>query len=122
MTLAAHAANAIPLAEHPDEPQDILGVVLEVAVHGDDALTSRQAKAGGKGRCLPKVFPEMGNANPRVGLLLALEFGESPILAAIIYENVLEAAGPRVQDAAGFLEQRTDVLHFVVNRDDDAQG
>jgi hypothetical protein len=55
-------------------------------------------------------------------LLLALEFCEGPVLAAIIYENVLEAAGPRVQNAAGFLEQRTNVLRFVVNRDDDAEG
>ena len=73
-----------------DEPRDVLGLVLEVAVHRHDDVAARAREPGVHRRVLAEVPLEADGVDARVGRVQPLELGPGPVGRAVVDEDQLE--------------------------------
>ena len=116
---AAAARDVGPVGERGDEPRDVLGLVLEVAVHRHDDLAAGAREAGVHRRVLAEVALEADGADARVGGVQPLDDRPGAVARAVVDEDELEAAPvERRHDPAVELLERA---RLVVERDDDRE-
>src|SRR5579863_1076643 len=121
LTTHADAADGVPLAEHRDQAGNLAGIVLQVAVNCHNGAAAGQPESRRHRRCLAEVVPEVRDADARIPLLSALEQLERPVGAAVIDEEDLDGCRPVRQRRTQALDERRDVLRFVVHRNDHRQ-
>ena len=102
-----------------DEPRQVLGLVLEVAVHRHEDLAARADEPGVHGRVLPEVALEADRAHAPVRRVDALELGERRVGRAVVDEDELERATRGVESGGGPLVELPDVLALVVDGNHD---
>ena len=73
----APAAHGVPPGKGGQELRDVVRVVLEVGVHGDDDRAAVVLEARVKGRRLPGVPAESEDADPRYSLAASLRSAPS---------------------------------------------
>jgi len=118
-----------PAAYHVDvfgelgkEGWDVVGVVLEVGVHGDDEGVSGVIDAGGEGGGLAEVALEEDGANAGIGGGDVEDEAGGVVGAAVVDED--EFVGVAVA-LAGFgytLVEGLDAARFIVGGGDDGEG
>ena len=104
-----------------EQAGDVLGRVLEVAVHRHDDLAARPREPRVHGRVLAEVPLEPDGAHAGVAGVQALELGERPVRRPVVDEDQLVRPAERVERrdrAAVELVQRADL---VEERDDDRE-
>ena len=70
------------------------GIVLQVAVGGDDQPAARVGEAGGKRRRLAEVAAEPDDAQPRIARLERRQLLERVVRAAVVHDQDLVGCGP----------------------------
>ena len=83
-----------PLFERRDHRRDVVRIVLQIAVRGDDEPPARVREAGGKRRGLAEVAAEPDDAQPRIASLQLRQDLETVIGAAIVDDDDFVAASP----------------------------
>ena len=101
-----------------DEARDVLGRVLQVAVHGHDDVTARTHDSCVHGGMLTEVPLQTHGVNPRIGVVESLERRKGPIGGTVVDEDELERPAQSVErggcapvqlvDRRGLVEQRYD--------------
>ena len=117
---AAHDVVA-PLLHDREQPRDVAGIVLLVAVHGHHRPPSREAEAGADRRRLPEVAPELDDADARVATVPRQRPLAGRVPAAVVDEDDLGRLGHGVEHPEQLLDHGVDVLLLVVEGDHDAQ-
>src|SRR3984957_15267277 len=99
--------------------RDVVRVVLQVAVHGDDDFAGSVVKTGGEGGGLAVIALEAGDGDARIIKGNLAENLRSRVAALIVHINELdgfEAASHHTCEAG---MEFADAFLFVVKRDDD---
>ena len=61
---APAADDVIALFELGEKGRDLVGIVLKIAIHGEDELALRVIKSGGEGGGLTEVAAKLDDKNP----------------------------------------------------------
>ena len=104
--------------EGGEELRDVVGVVLEIGVHGDDDRAAGALEPGVEGRRLPGVPAESEDADPGIlGRQLA-EHVARAVGGAVVHEQDLEGLAMAVENADQLPIASLDVRLLVVGGDD----
>ena len=98
-SLRQPATMSGPLLDLLDHRRDVGGIVLQVAVGGDDEAAAGVREAGGERRGLAEVAAEADHAQPRV---LRLERGQQRerIVGAAVVDATISNGRPNASSAA----------------------
>jgi len=110
--------QVIALVEEIQEAGDFCGVVLEIAVHGENDVATGGGEAGLEGDGLAEVTAEAEGAD-LTGAMEAGNFGPGLVGGAVVYEQDFVVRGENLLQG---LAEGGDGVLFVVNGDDDADG
>ena len=116
---APAADDVVALFELGEEVGDLVGVVLEVTVHGEDEVTLGVVEAGGEGGGLAEVAAQFDDEDAAVygGDLFKEAVG--PVAGAIVDEDKFEGVANVLHDGLEAVVEGGDVLLFVMERNDD---
>ena len=117
--LAPAADDVVTLAQLLQEQGNVVGIVLQVAVHGDDVLALGVIEAGGQRRGLPEIAAQLDHHHAAVDGGNLLQHPEGVVAAAVIDEDQLERLAGRFHHHLQPVVEFGDVLFFVVERYDD---
>ena len=98
---------------------DVGGVVLEVAVHGDDDAAAGEVEAGGEGGGLAEVAAKADEADLREARGCGAEGVPGAVGGAVIDEDGLGGAAEGGEGGVDGLAERGDGLDLVVEGDSD---
>jgi len=93
----ASARNVVAGLDRLDEPGDVLGLVLEVAVHRDDDVPARPRQAGVHRGMLAEVAFEADGAHAHVGRVKAFEGSKRAVRRTVVHEDQLESSRPGIE-------------------------
>src|SRR5260370_29178424 len=96
--LAPAADEVVPFFELGEEVGDLVGIVLEIAVHGEDEVALGVVEAGGEGGGLAEVAAELDDENA------AVDSGD-------LFEEAVGAVAGSIVDEDEF-EGIADLLHY----------
>ncbi len=116
---APAADDVVAFFELGEEVGDLVGVVLEVAVHGEDVVALGVVEAGGEGGGLAEVAAELDDENAAVYGGDLFEETVGAVAGAIVDEDQLEGLADLLHDGLEAVVEGGDVLFFVMERDDD---
>ena len=102
-----------------DEHRDIVGIVLQIAIHGDDVLAARVIESSGEARGLSEIAAQLHNRHSAVHRSDLPQHGERLVARAVIDENDLKALAIRFHDRLQTIIEVGDVLLLVMQRYDD---
>lgn len=105
----------IVLAELLDEVGDVLGIVLAVAVHGDNEIAHAGLEPGVKGRGLAVVSVEINDGGAREGV----ELSERAVRTAVVDVDDLVGVRERRDRREDLAVELGDVARFIVDRHND---
>jgi hypothetical protein len=97
------------------------GIVLQVAIGGDDEPPARVFEASGERRGLAEVPPESDDPHLRIRRLQPRQDLEAPVGAAIVDEDDFVGARPDAERRRQLAVQILERLSLVADRNDDAQ-
>ena len=117
--LAPAADDVVALFELGEEVGDLVGVVLQVAVHGEDEVALGVVEAGGEGGGLAEVAAELDDEDAAVDGSDLFKQAVGAVAGAIVDEDQLEGFADLLHDGLEAVVERGDVLFFVVERNDD---
>ena len=118
--LRAPAADyVVALFELGEEVGDLVGVVLEIAVHGEDVVALGVVEAGGKSRGLAEVAAELDDEDAGVYGSDLFEETIGAVAGAVVDEDELEGVADLLHDGLEAVVESGDVLFLVVERHDD---
>ena len=100
------------------ESRDLGGIVLKVAVDGDDDVARGLLEPGLQGGRLAEVAPEPNDADVVVGSVEAGEGREGPVRGAVVDEDDLPRPAQRLECGLELVVQQRDALLLVVYGDD----
>ncbi len=100
---------------------DILRIILEIRVQGNDDFPPSIIKPGGNGSGLPKIANKLQDTNPSIQGGQALEFLGAPIGTSIVDEEDFTTGFPGSQASLETIVQRFESLEFVENGNDDGE-
>src|SRR5216684_2835361 len=90
-------ANSLPatndiqaLLQRDQKERDSLGIVLQIAIEGDDGIAANFAEAGRQSRGLAKVPAKANPTNPLVARRQFPDQVPGPVLATIVHEKDFE--------------------------------
>jgi len=106
--------------ERGDELADVVGIVLEVAVHGHDDAGARVQHARRHRRVLAEVALEQHDAKARIARVRGAQQRARAVGRAVVDEHDLPRTTPRGEGAREALHQLVDVAGLVEDRHDDA--
>src|SRR5882757_4512886 len=117
--LAPAADDVVTLFELGEEVGDLLRIVLEIAVHGEDEVALGVVEAGGEGGGLAEVAAELDDENAAVygGDLFKQAVG--PVAGTIVDEDQFEGLADLLHYRFETVVEGGDVLFFVMERNDD---
>ena len=118
---ATAARDVVPRLDRLDEPRNVLGRVLQIAVHRHDDPAARAGEPRVHGRMLADVALEPHGADVRVAVVDPLERRERPVGRAVVdVEHLVRPAERRErrrQAPVELLERRA----FLEERHDDGE-
>ena len=97
-------------------------VVLKIAVHGEDVLTTRHAKSALKRERLPVTSPEREHADMRLLARDPLQCLQRAVGRAVVDEQHLVLAARGGECALDPLDELRDTLVLVADRNDDRES
>jgi len=100
---------------------DVLRIILEIGVQGNDDLSPGVIKSGGNGSGLPEVANKLQDTHPPIQAGQALEFLGAPIRASIVDKEDLATGFPGGQTLLEAIIKGFQGLEFVENRNDDGK-
>src|SRR5215469_1173918 len=116
--LAPPAYDVIALGDLLEEHRDVVRVVLQVPVHGNDVLAAGVVEASRQAGGLPKVPPQLHHRHPAVHRRDFTKQRERAILRAVIYQDNLETLAMALHDRLQAIVEVGHVFLFVVQRYD----
>ena len=122
---APTADDVVAFLEFGEEAGDLVGVVLEVAVHGEDELALRVVEAGGEGGGLAEVAAEFDDEDARIDGGDLFKEAVGAVAGAVVDEDEFKGLA-RVgehgfHDGFEAVVEGGDVFFFVVEGDDDGE-
>jgi hypothetical protein len=119
-TVGAPAADdVVAFFEACNEVGDLVGIVLEVAVHGDEHVALGVVEASGERGGLAEVAAELDDEDARVDGGDLFEQAVGAVARAIVDEDHLEGVADLLHDQLDAVVEGGDVLFLVVERHDD---
>src|SRR4051812_10238706 len=119
--LAPSADDVVSLFQLLQKQRDVVGIVLQVAIHGDDVLTASIVEAGRQSRCLPEVAAQLDDDHAAVYSSDLVQVKEGLVAAAVVYKDQLEAFAGRLHHVLEAVVELGDVLFLVVKRHNDRE-
>ena len=116
---APAADDVVAFFELGEEVGDLVGIVLEIAVHGEDVVALGVVEAGGEGRGLTEVAAELDDEDAAVYGGDLFEKAIGAVAGAIVDEDQLEGFADLLHDGLEAVVESGDVLLFVMERNDD---
>src|SRR5258708_22881684 len=116
--LAPSADQIVTLLQLFEECRNIVGIVLQIAIHGDDELALSVGKTGRQRGCLPEVAPQTHHHHPAVdGHDLAQQF-VGAVDAAVIHKDQFEGISGGLHNGLEPVVQRGYAFLLIVERND----
>ncbi len=116
---AAPAGDVVAALDGREQPGNVLGRVLQVAVHRHDDLAARAGKTRVHRGVLAEVALEADGAHACIGRVEALELREGAVGRAVVDEDQLVRTVERVERGDRPPVQLVERSRLVVERDDD---
>ena len=116
---APAADDVVAFFELGEEAGDLAGVVLEVAIHGEDEVALRVVEAGSEGGGLAEVAAELDDEDAGIDGGDLFKEAVGAVARAVVHEDQLEGVVPLLHDGLEAVVEGGDVLLFVVEWDDD---
>jgi len=113
--------HVVTLFELLHDAGNILRIILEIRIQGNDDVPPGIIKSGGNGSGLPEIANKFQDTNPLIQGSQALEFLGTPIGASIVDEENFAAGFPGDQTLVETLVQGFEGLEFVKNGNDDGE-
>ena len=113
--LAPAAGDIVTLVDLSEEGGDILGVVLQVAVEGNDHLPLRFVETSRESGGLPEVPAEANDFEASVGLTQIRQEVETAIGGRVIHKDNFVRFPKLFEDFGQFVVERQDGRLFVVD-------
>ncbi len=110
--------DVVALFELFKEVGDLVGVVLQVAVHGEDELARGVVEAGGQGRGLAEVAAQLDDEHAAVDRGDLFEKLVGTVAGAIVDEDQLERVADLLHDLFQARVEGGNVLFFVMEGND----
>src|SRR5271154_1888877 len=88
--LAPAADDVIALGNFFEEQRNICGIVLQVAIHGDDVLAAGVIESGGKAGSLPKIAAQFNHSHAAVNGGNLTQQRKRSVDGAVIHQHHLE--------------------------------
>ncbi len=115
---APAADDVVSLAQLLQEHGNVVGIVLQVAIHGDDVLTFGVIEAGRKRRGLPEVAAQFYHYDAPIDRGDLLQHPEGIVVAAVVHEDQLERLVGAFHHHLEAVIELGYILFFVVEGDD----
>ncbi len=96
-----------------------MGIVLQIAVHGDHVLAFGVIEARGQRRGLSEVAAQLHHDNPAIDGGNLLQQPKGVVLAAVVDEHQLERLTRSFHYDLQTIVKLGDILLFIMKRDDD---
>lgn len=113
--------HVVTLFELLHDAGNILRIILEIRVQGNDDFPPSIFKAGGNGSGLPEIANKLQDTNPLIQGSQALEFLGAPIGASIVDEEDFATGFPGDQALFEAIIKGFESLEFVKNGNDDGE-
>ncbi len=94
------------------------GIVLQIAVHGDDVLARGMVKSGRQCRSLPKIATQFYHDHPAIHGSNLLQHVKSVVAAAVVDENQLERLTGGLHDHPQTVVELGNVFFLVMEGHD----
>jgi hypothetical protein len=117
--LAPAADNVVTGGNLFQKQRDVGGIVLQIAVHGDDVFAAGVVKSGGEPGSLAKVAAQLDHRNAAVDGCNLAQRGESAVARTIVHQNNFKRLAGRFHHRFQAVIEVGDVLLLVVQGDDD---
>jgi len=116
---APAADDVVTLFKLGEEVGDLVGIVLEIAVHGEDEVALGVVEAGGEGGGLAEVSAELDDENAAVDGGDLFKQAVGAVSGSIIDEDQFEGFTDLLHYRFETVVEGGDVLFFVMERNDD---
>ena len=116
---APAADDVVALFEFGEEVGDFVGVVLEVAVHGEDDLALGVVEAGSEGGGLAEVAAELDDEDAAVYGGDLFEQAVGAVAGAVVDEDELEGFADLLHHGLEAVVEGGDVFFLVMEWNDD---
>ena len=117
--LAPAADDVVALFEFGEEVGDLLGIVLEITIHGEDEVSLRVIEAGGESRGLTEVAAELDDENAAVDCGDLFKQAVGAIAGSIVDEDQFEGFADLLHYRFEAVVEGGDVFFFVMERNND---
>ena len=114
--LAPAADDVVALGNFLEEQRDVGGIVLQVAVHGDDVFAAGMVEAGSKAGGLAKVAAQLDHGHAAIDGGDFAQQIEGAIEGTIVDQHHLETSRRCFHDGLEAGVQVGDILLLVVER------
>src|SRR5204863_6249546 len=116
----APAADDVVAFRHGDQKlRDILRVVLQVPIHGDNDVALRKVKSGLQGRSLAEVSPQPNDRDSRILLTDLIQELARLVAAPIVDEDDFVRLPETIEHVGEARVKRPNIFLLVVQRYDD---
>jgi len=116
---APAADDVVALFKFGEEVGDLVGIVLEIAVHGEDEVALGVVEAGGKGGGLAEVAAELDDENAAVDGGDLFKQAVGPVAGTIVDEDQFEGFADLFHHGLETVVEGGDVFFFVMERNND---
>jgi len=113
--------HVVTLFELLHDAGNILRIILEIRVQGNNDCPPGIIKSGGNGSGLPEIANKLQDPNPLIQDSQALEFLGTPIGASIVDEENFAAGSPGDQTLVETVVQGPEGLEFIKNGNDNGE-
>ena len=117
--LAPATDDVVAFFQFGEEVGDLVGVVLEIAVHGEDEVALGVVEAGGEGGGLAEVAAELDDENPTVDGGDFFKQAVGAVAGSIVDEDQFEGFADLLHYGFESVVEGGDVFFFVMERNDD---
>ena len=117
--LAPAADDVVSLAQLLQEHGNVVGIVLQVAIHGDDVFAFSMIETGRQRGGLPEVAAQFDHYDAPVHRGNLLQHPEGIVVAAVVHEDQLERLVGGFHNHLEAVIELGYVLFFVVEGYDD---
>ncbi len=107
------------LVELREQPRDLGGIVLQVAVDRDDGVAACLVEAGHERGGLAEVAAQPDDADVLLGVVESRQRGERAVGRAVVDEDRLPLGVQRLERRAQLVVEQCDAAFLVVNGNDD---
>src|SRR6202022_2507658 len=114
--LAPAADDVVALFKLGEEVGDLVGIMLEIAVHGEDEVALGVIEAGSEGGCLTEVAAEFDDENAAVDGGDLFQETVGAVAGSIVDEDQFEGFADLLHYGFEAVVEGGDVLFFVMER------